>query len=78
MAIPEETPWADAARIDRDGIAWVCALTDALADRNCVTFAEQASAKYAPGRREQVSIDRRYLGVAGKPTDYLILTTPPR
>jgi 4-amino-4-deoxy-L-arabinose transferase-like glycosyltransferase len=68
---PQDTPWADDARIARDGIALACAAevtacVDALARRS------------APARRSEVTLSRTYFGLAGPPVRYLIAIVPPR
>jgi hypothetical protein len=71
---PRQTPWADEARIARQGIALVCA----MADVGCVKAADALASRLSDGRRTEVEIVRSYLGVAGKPERYSIITIPPR
>jgi hypothetical protein len=66
--------WMTPARIARDGIALVCAISD----QGCVTKAESLAAEGAAGRRSEVILQRRYWGVSGDSGRYLILTVPPR
>jgi 4-amino-4-deoxy-L-arabinose transferase-like glycosyltransferase len=66
-----DTPWADDARIARDGIALACAAEetacmDALARRS------------APARRSEVTLSRAYYGLAGPPVRYVIAIVPPQ
>ena len=71
IAGPQDTPWADAARIAREGIALVCAADDAI----CMHFL----ARYAgnAGRRSEVTLSRNYLGFADAPVRYAIAVIPP-
>jgi len=69
---PRDTPWADKARIARDGIALACASEDAI----CM----QALASYAgPGvPRREVTLARSYFGAAGAAEGYTIAVVPPQ
>ena len=74
-------PWVDGDRIARQGIVLVC--QSRKSDRACidwpVTDAIAAiAASGPPARRVMVEITRNYLGVAGQPSDYLIVIVPPR
>jgi hypothetical protein len=64
-------PWADAARIARDGMAVVCFARD----QSCVARAERYAG--SRGRRVEVEIMRSHFGTAGPPERYVILTVPP-
>jgi 4-amino-4-deoxy-L-arabinose transferase-like glycosyltransferase len=68
---PQVTPWADAARIARDGIAYVCVADDFVCNQ---TVANRA----ADGRRSEVTLSRNYLGVADPAVRYVIVIVPPR
>jgi hypothetical protein len=70
---PRETPWVDAARMAREGIAVVCAADE----RSCVSAADALAARGPKGRRVEVEIARSYLGFAGAPQRYVIETIPP-
>lgn len=68
---PERTPWADEARIKRDGIAIICG------DQACIDTAT-AYARVAPeSRRIEVTVARRYLGLGDVPTDYTLILIAP-
>jgi hypothetical protein len=69
---PEVTPWADEARIQRDGILFYCPEAEAL----CMNAFVARAAKSA-GRRSEVTISRRFLGLAGAPVRYAIMAVPP-
>jgi hypothetical protein len=71
---PRQTPWADEARVSRQGIALVCAIEDT----GCVKAVDALASRLARGTRIEVEIVRRYLGVAGKPERYSIVTVPPQ
>ena len=70
---PRETPWVDAARLAREGIAMFCA-ADEL---SCVNAAAALAARGPKGRRVEIEIARSYLGLAGAPQRYVIETIPP-
>jgi hypothetical protein len=70
---PRETPWADAARMAREGIAVFCAADE----RACLNAADALAAQGPKGRRVEVEITRSYLGIAGAPQRYVIETIPP-
>jgi 4-amino-4-deoxy-L-arabinose transferase-like glycosyltransferase len=84
VAEPHLSPWVDQARIDQEGIAMACYARDDLqGGETCVhkpvIEAMQALASRGPpGRRVVVELARSYLGMAGKPTRYIIMTIPPR
>lgn len=71
---PWETPWVDAARIGREGIAMFCAADEPA----CVNAADALAALGPKGRRIELEIRRSYLGLAGAPQRYVIETIPPR
>jgi hypothetical protein len=71
---PRQTPWVDKARIAEQGIALVCAIED----RGCMKAADALASELKEGKRTEVEIVRSYLGVAGKPERYSIITIPPR
>ena len=84
IAEPHLTPWADLARVDREGIVMTCYARDDLqGGETCVhkpvIDAMQALAARDPRtRRVVVELGRSYLGMAGKPVRYIIMTIPPR
>ena len=76
VSLPHHAPPVDAERIARQGIALVC---HGGCTHKAVRAKMEAIAADGPaGRRVEVDIDRSYLGVAGKPAHYLIITVPPR
>lgn len=71
---PATTPWADEARIAREGIALVCPVKEAA----CVRAVEGVASRSLPGRRTQVELARRYFGADDKAEGYLIIIVPPQ
>jgi hypothetical protein len=67
---PRDTPWADEARIGRDGIALVCPELQAA----CM---EKLNARAAALPRHAVTLSRRFFGVADQPVRYVIVVVPP-
>ena len=78
LAFPEfdqrGAPPVDPQRVTRDGIAMACVASDTY----CTDRIAPRVAASPPGRRAEVEIVRSYLGVAGAPQRYLIVTVPPR
>lgn len=70
---PAQTPWAGPDRIDRDGIALVCALTEG----GCIAAASAIAAGRPIGQRTEVEVARTWLGIKGRAEQYLIITVPP-
>jgi 4-amino-4-deoxy-L-arabinose transferase-like glycosyltransferase len=62
------------ARIARDGIALVCPADAA----GCVSAANARATRAPAGKRREVEVSRRFLGIEGAPARYLIVTLPPR
>jgi hypothetical protein len=73
VADPAVTPWTDAARIAREGIAMVCPVEEP----GCVKAMDDLAARGPAGKRAEVELSRSYLGVADKPARYVIVTIPP-
>ena len=71
---PYLSPWADSARIVRDGMAIMCE----AADPNCLKAVEIFSAISPGGRRSEVTLTRRWLGFENAPKRFMIATIPPR
>ena len=71
---PQLTPWVDDARIAREGIALYCPAADLV----CMKALNARAAESVVGRRVEVEISRTFLGIAGKPERYVIVTIPPR
>jgi len=70
---PHHTPWADAARIAREGIALACPAAEARCLRPMAALAARAPS----ARRSEVEIARSHLGVADTPVRYVIVVIPP-
>ena len=71
---PDMTPWADDARVRREGVALVCPLEAT----DCVRVLEQRAAKSKARHRVEVEISRLYFGVPDHPVRYLIVAVPPQ
>ena len=75
---PQLAPWANDERIVRDGIAIVCHATGSLCTHRLVEVPTEAiEARGPPGHRLSVEIARTFLGIAGPPAGYVIVTVPP-
>jgi 4-amino-4-deoxy-L-arabinose transferase-like glycosyltransferase len=70
---PALTPWADPARMARDGVVFVCPVDVA----SCAAAARKV-APHPHVRQETVSIERSFLGVPGPRRGYLLIAIPPR
>jgi hypothetical protein len=64
-------PWADAARLKRDGVAIVCQAADP-------TCGMPAAALGLSGPRTEVEVTRTYFGTAGRTGRYTIVIVPPQ
>jgi 4-amino-4-deoxy-L-arabinose transferase-like glycosyltransferase len=62
------------ARIARDGIVLVCPAQA----QGCVNVANARAARGPAGKRIEVDVTRRFLGVGGHSARYLIIAIPPR
>jgi hypothetical protein len=60
--------------IAREGVALVCPFRDS----ECIKTITTRALRSAVGRRLEIDISRRYLGVDGTPARYLVITIPPR
>jgi hypothetical protein len=67
------SPWVDARRITRQGIAIVCP----AADVRCLRALDRIVTQGQPGRREDVELRRYWLGFAGPPQRFVIAVVPP-
>jgi hypothetical protein len=67
------SPWVDAARIARSGIAMVCP-TD---DDECLQELNARSVGRAGARRREVVLTPHWLGIHGVPVRFVIATVPP-
>ena len=68
------SPWADDARIAREGMAIMCEAVDP----NCLKAVEIFSVISPGGRRAEVALTRRWLGFESAPKRFMIATIPPR
>jgi 4-amino-4-deoxy-L-arabinose transferase-like glycosyltransferase len=68
------SPWATAARIAHEGIAIVCASDD----EPCLQSMTGLTAAAPAGRRSEVTLTPHWLGLAGQPKNYTIVTVPPQ
>src|SRR5438034_584852 len=71
---PRRTPWANEARIARQGIALVCAVEET----DCMNAVAALASGLSRGKRSEIELARNYLGAAGKPERYWIITVPPQ
>jgi hypothetical protein len=67
-------------RIGRDGIAMLCPERpkELVSAAWCLNAATSLAARFPAGKRTEVEVSRRYLGVDGAPARYLLFTIPPR
>jgi hypothetical protein len=70
---PPRTPWVDAARIEREGIAIVCPRLESFCVRELNAYAERYG-----GKTEDVTLARQFFGSSDAPVDYRIAIIPPR
>jgi len=71
---PKQSPWADDARIAREGIAIVCPM-----DRpRCLDAMQRYVAASPSAKQSEVALVRRYLGTPGATHRYRIAIIPPR
>jgi 4-amino-4-deoxy-L-arabinose transferase-like glycosyltransferase len=68
------SPWVNAQRIDREGIAIICPADDA----GCLTGMKTLTDAGPAGQRSEVTLTRHWLGFAGAPKNFVIATVPPR
>jgi 4-amino-4-deoxy-L-arabinose transferase-like glycosyltransferase len=68
------SPWVTAQRIDRDGIAIVCAAED----DGCLGKLNEFTVGNAAARRSEVTLVRHWLSFSGAPKRFVIATVPPR
>jgi dolichyl-phosphate-mannose-protein mannosyltransferase len=71
---------AMAERIGRDGIALLCPVQTRLpaGAAHCLSAVNALAARFPPGKRTEIEVARRYLGIDGAPARYLIFTIPPQ
>jgi 4-amino-4-deoxy-L-arabinose transferase-like glycosyltransferase len=63
-----------ADRINEQGIALVCASEET----DCMNAVAALASRLSRGKRSEIELARNYLGVAGKPERYSIITVPPQ
>jgi len=68
------SPWVNATRIEREGIAIICPAEDG----GCLDGMRTLVAAGPAGRRSEVTLTRRWLGFAGPAKRFVIATVPPR
>ncbi len=71
---PRLTPWADEARVARDGALLYCP----VAERVCMDAMNRRAAAAPASRRTEVDISRTFLGIPGPVTRYAIVAILPR
>jgi 4-amino-4-deoxy-L-arabinose transferase-like glycosyltransferase len=71
---PYLSPWADETRIAREGITIICPADDS----ECLASMQKLTAAGPPGRRDEVTLTRHWLGFAGNPRRFVIAAIPPR
>jgi 4-amino-4-deoxy-L-arabinose transferase-like glycosyltransferase len=70
---PQLTPWADAARIARDGALLYCP----VAEQGCMDAMNRRATAAKESRRTEADISRTFLGMAGPVTRYAIVAILP-
>ena len=70
---PNITPWVDDARLVREGILLYCPVAELL----CMKALGARTADLRGGRRVEVEISRRFLGMRGPIVRYAIAAIPP-
>jgi 4-amino-4-deoxy-L-arabinose transferase-like glycosyltransferase len=71
---PQATPWADEARVTREGIALACPALD----QPCMRMLDARAARAPAAKRSEVTVSRTHLGVADAPVRYVIVIVPPQ
>jgi hypothetical protein len=66
-------------RIGRDGIVLLCPERprDPAGATWCMNAATSLVARFPPGKRKEIEVARRYLGLDGAPARYFLFTIPP-
>jgi hypothetical protein len=70
---PLQTPWTDAARVTREGIALFCPAEMSA----CIENMNARAAGAPPGKRVEVELSRSYFGTSDTPERFVIVTVPP-
>jgi 4-amino-4-deoxy-L-arabinose transferase-like glycosyltransferase len=73
LLTPAATPWADDARIAREGILLFCPVVET----RCMDAMNRRAAAATASRRTEVDISRTFLGIAGPVTRYAIVAIVP-
>jgi 4-amino-4-deoxy-L-arabinose transferase-like glycosyltransferase len=73
LILRNRTPWADDARIKREGIALICRRKE----QACIDKAEIIARAAPESRRIDVTVVQRYLGMEGFPIDYALVLVAP-
>jgi 4-amino-4-deoxy-L-arabinose transferase-like glycosyltransferase len=71
---PRLTPWADDARVAREGVLLYCPVTET----GCMDAMNKRAAAAPGSRRTEVDISRHFLGIAGPVIRYAIVAIPPQ
>jgi 4-amino-4-deoxy-L-arabinose transferase-like glycosyltransferase len=74
LITPALTPWADDARIARDGVLLYCP----VAEIRCMEAMNRRASAAPASRRTEVDISRTFFGIAGPVTRYAIVAVPPQ
>ncbi len=80
ISSPELSPWVDADRIAREGIALVCHVSERgpfCLHKAVLERIDALAAHNSGSRRVEVEVARRYFGVPGPSARYIIVTVPP-
>jgi 4-amino-4-deoxy-L-arabinose transferase-like glycosyltransferase len=73
LLTPAMTPWADDARIGREGVLLFCPVAEA----RCMDAMNRRAATAPAARRTEVDISRTFLGIVGPVTRYAIVAILP-
>ena len=68
------SPWVTAQRINDEGIAVICPVDD----QSCLDNMNALAKPRPQSRRTEVTLVRHWLGFAGEPKRFVIVTLPPR
>jgi len=68
------SPWANEPLIERHGLAIICAQEDTW----CLDKMNQYLAANPAGRRDEVTLARHWLGLAGPAKRFVIAALPPQ
>jgi len=68
------SPWVDQARIAREGIAIICPAQDT----GCLSAMNMLTIAGPPGRHDEVTLTRHWLGFTGNAARFVVATVPPK